>query len=70
MLTTFQDLAAKCCKKDCSKPVLCSAAYSRDISDPVWYQPNELSQVFDIISTHPNENVKLIAGNTGRGEHL
>ena len=66
-----QDLAAKCCKKECSKPLLCSAAsYSRVSSDPVWYQPNELTQVFDIFSAHPSEKVKLIAGNTGRGNHV
>ena len=35
--------------------------------DPVWYSPASLSAVMEILATH--DNVKLITGDTGRGDY-
>jgi xanthine dehydrogenase/oxidase len=43
--------------------------YPRDTSDPVWYQPTQLSDALDIIKTAGSNGmmIKLICGDTGRG---
>ena len=33
----------------------------------LWYRPSDLSEVFEIFQTHSDMNVKLIAGDTGKG---
>jgi len=37
-------------------------------TEPLWYSPSSLRDVFAIVSAHPDAVVKLVAGNTGRGE--
>lgn len=40
----------------------------RQTSDPLWYRPTTLSQVFEIFSAHVDAVVQLVCGDTGKGE--
>lgn len=65
----MQDLGSKLCPHTgeiCSGREVCRGTLSA--SDPLWYSPSSLRDVFEIVSAHPNAAVKLVAGNTGRGE--
>ena len=63
IIIPIQDLSAKCCKRKCAQ----CPAYPRVDGDPVWYSPASLSAVMEILATH--DNVKLITGDTGRGDY-
>lgn len=65
-LSSFQDLGAI---KSC---VNCPAlntwkTASRQSSDPLWYCPSSLSQVFEIFGAHADSTVQLVCGDTGKG---
>ena len=39
-------------------------------SDPEWYQPSSLSGLAEIIASHRDSKLKLVAGSTGRGQTM
>ena len=68
----LQDLGSKVCPKTgeaCSgrtAGTLCRG-YKRVESDPQWYCPTSLSELTALIGSNSSSNIKLVAGDTGRG---
>ena len=66
---TVQDVGSKLCPRTgeiCGGGGVCRGTLSA--TEPLWYSPSSLRDVFAIVSAHPDAAVKLVAGNTGRGE--
>ena len=68
----LQDLGSKVCPKTgevCSgrsAGTLCQG-YRRVDSDPQWYRPTSLSELTALVTINSSSNIKLVAGDTGRG---
>ena len=53
------------CKGQCCKQVR-----GRAESDPLWYRPSSLEELAALYNANSDKKIKLIAGDTGRGESI
>lgn len=68
--SNLQELGSKVCPhtgKVCSRREL-HRGTPPSASEPLWYAPPTLGDALAVITAHPNTVVKLVAGNTGKGE--
>ena len=68
-----QDLGAKVCphsRGPCRGRQLCGKArLEASETDPQWYRPSSLTELFEILGNNPERRIKLLAGDTGRGRY-
>ena len=64
----FQDLQ-RCQGKCCGETRTCRGCCfnQEQISGPMWFKPASLKDLYTILNAHSSDSVKMVVGNTGKG---